>query len=192
MSQNTINVAHTTHNNITPLHQQNNTTRVSISNLVNSQNLSPHNVVNIYSNYQNSSNLPPLEQPRILDDLPEINLDLIENHVHHRLSQIGFENPAGAVFNDEPGIDLNQTGQIAQDNFAGQNPRRNFIRPIAWGWREPPGFRPYTLRRERCCQICHAILFQGERNSLCCRSGSINIHQPPPPPDLLQMFKDAT
>jgi hypothetical protein len=122
MSQNTINVAHTTHNNIIPLHQQNNTTRVSISNLVNLQNLLPHNAVNIYSNYQNSSNLPPLEQPRILDDLPEINLDLIENHVHHHLSQIGFENPAGAVLNDESGIDLDQTGQIAQDNFAGQIP----------------------------------------------------------------------
>ena len=44
----------------------------------------------------------------------------------------------------------------------------------------------------RRCARCHAILFTGETNSLCCRQGRITLQQPPPPPKLLQMFKTAT
>ena len=48
------------------------------------------------------------------------------------------------------------------------------------------------MKQPRRCNKCQAILFVGEKNSLCCRNGSINIPHSPPPPELLRMFQEAT
>lgn len=131
--------------------------------------------------------LSPISIPLNWDDnLPEIDLRNIEDHVNIQLSQQGFENPHPSNNIQEP--ELQQNWNEIED----EEPEIQQHRPIAWGWREPPRFRPYTMRIPRNCQHCGAILFMGETSALCCRHGKINLPHSPPPPELLQMFKNAT
>ncbi|KAI7944195.1 hypothetical protein MJO28_011723, partial [Puccinia striiformis f. sp. tritici] len=161
-------------------------------NLHNSQRTSSENVHNPHPSYENSSNLPPVEIPTSWDDPPEIDLGHVPEQIDERLSQAGFGNPQGENVDEDGDIDLNQFRQNTENHTSRNHPQEHTNRPLAWGWTEPPGFRPYTMRAPRRCPMCDAILFTGETNSLCCRKGRITLQQPPPPPELLSMFKRAT
>jgi hypothetical protein len=121
-------------------------------------------------------------------DFEEIDLQHIQEHIDSPMSQLGFEAPHSD--DEEPEI-LGNNYDDAPDIRRTPTPNNHQQRPIAWNWREPPRFRPYTPRRPRICPKCHAILFTGETNSLCCRNGRIRLPHSPPPPELLQIFKDA-
>ncbi|KAI7939163.1 hypothetical protein MJO28_014742, partial [Puccinia striiformis f. sp. tritici] len=139
--------------------QANHTPRASNYNLHNSQRTSSENVHNPHPSYENSSNLPP------------------------RLSQAGFGNPQGENVDEDGDIDLNQFRQNTENHTSRNHPQEHTNRPLAWGWTEPPEFRPYTMRAPQRCLMCDAILLTGETNSLCCQKGRITLQQPPPPPE---------
>ncbi|KAI7962283.1 hypothetical protein MJO28_000377, partial [Puccinia striiformis f. sp. tritici] len=172
--------------------QANHTPGASNYNLHNSQRTSSENFHNPHPSYENSSNLPPVEIPTSWDDPPEIDLGHVPEQIDERLSQAGFGNPQGENVDEDGDVDLNQFRQNTENHTSRNHPQEHTNRPLAWGWTEPPGFRPYTMRAPRRCPMCDAILFTGETNSLCCRKGRITLQQPPPPPELLSMFKRAT
>ncbi|POV98455.1 hypothetical protein PSTT_14406, partial [Puccinia striiformis] len=171
--------------------QANHTPGASNYNLHNSQRTSSENFHNPHPSYENSSNLPPVEIPTSWDDPPEIDLGHVPEQIDERLSQAGFGNPQGENVDEDGDVDLNQFRQNTENHTSRNHPQEHTNRPLAWGWTEPPGFRPYTMRAPRRCPMCDAILFTGETNSLCCeKEGS--LCNTPPPPELLSMFKRAT
>jgi len=170
------------------------------------QNLDNRNTeTNLIENNSSSPSLSPVNVPRNWgDELPEIDLQNIVDHVNNQLSHAGFHTSHPANIDNEDELDQIRLRNDYEEPIILSNHYINLSetsqshpksilhnRPVAWGWRESPGFRAYSMKQPRRCNKCQAILFVGEKNSLCCRNGSINIPHSPPPPELLRMFQEA-
>ena len=108
--------------------------------------------------------------------MPEIELGIIQESIDQRLTNVGFHNTTGANLIEDEQVEVIPVNQ-STSNY--QHPQGNL--PMAWGWTEPPGFRPYTMRAPRRCLNCDAILFTGETNSICCRNGKMKFQSTSPP-----------
>lgn len=100
----------------------------------------------------------------------------------------GNDEQAPLVDNDN----MDNFSHVDYNNDTEFRPNPNNLWNIARDFLEPPEFQVLQLRHPSICNFCQAHLFEGERETFCCKNGKVLLPAIPAPPELHNLFSDQT